>query len=178
MLWRPATLSLPSFSACPGTALRHPDGGPDSPWDPAGTRMATDHMDLLFTVIWSFALANILGAGLCLFLCKPLARLTTIRFAYLAPAFLITMIFGAYQSTKHLGDLAVMLGLGLLGWGMKRMGWPRPPFLIAFVLSVSTERYSGFLSTGTTGTGLRVPVSLSSWGSCRVLHLLDHDPKA
>ena len=106
-----------------------------------GPRMATDHMDLLFTVIWSFALANILGAGLCLFLCKPLARLTTIRFAYLAPAFLITMIFGAYQSTKHLGDLAVMLGLGLLGWGMKRMGWPRPPFLIAFVLSVSTERY-------------------------------------
>jgi hypothetical protein len=106
-----------------------------------GPSMVTEHMSLLFTVIWSFALANIIGAGLCLFLCKPLARLTTIRFAYLAPAFLITMIFGAYQSTQHLGDLAVMLGLGLLGWGMKRMGWPRPPFLIAFVLSVSTERY-------------------------------------
>ncbi len=106
-----------------------------------GPRMVTDHMDLLFTIIWSFALANIIGAGICLFLCKPLSRLTTVRFAYLAPAFLITMIFGAYQSTKHLGDLAVMLGLGLLGWGMKRMGWPRPPFLVAFVLGVSTERY-------------------------------------
>jgi TctA family transporter len=106
-----------------------------------GPRMITDHMDLLFTIIWSFALANILGAGLCLFLCKPLAGLTRIRFVYLAPAFLITMIFGAYQSTKHLGDLSVMIGLGLLGWGMKRMGWPRPPFLIAFVLSNPTERY-------------------------------------
>jgi hypothetical protein len=106
-----------------------------------GPRMITDHMDLLFTIIWSFALANIVGAGICLFLCAPLSRLTTIRFAYLAPAFLITMIFGAYQSTRHLGDLAVMIGLGLLGWGMKRMGWPRPPFLIAFVLSNPTERY-------------------------------------
>jgi len=106
-----------------------------------GPRMITDHMDLLFTIIWSFALANIIGAGICLFLCKPLAGLTSIRFAYLAPAFLITMIFGAYQSTKHLGDLSVMIGLGLLGWGMKRMGWPRPPFLIAFVLSNPTERY-------------------------------------
>jgi len=106
-----------------------------------GPRMITEHMDLMFTVIWSFALANIIGAGLCLFLCAPLARLTAIRFDYLAPAILIIMIFGAYQSSKHLGDLAVMLGLGLLGWGMKRLGWARPPFLIAFVLSNPTERY-------------------------------------
>ncbi len=106
-----------------------------------GPRMIQDHMDLLFTVIWSFALANIIGAALCLTLCKPLARLTAIRFDYLAPAILIIMIFGAYQSTRHMGDLSVMLGLGLLGWGMKRLGWARPPFLIAFVLSNPTERY-------------------------------------
>jgi TctA family transporter len=106
-----------------------------------GPRMITEHMDLLFTVIWSFALANIIGAALCLFLCKPLARLTAVRFVYLAPAILIIMIFGAFQVSKHLGDLAVMLGLGLLGWGMKRLGWARPPFLIAFVLSNPTERY-------------------------------------
>jgi TctA family transporter len=106
-----------------------------------GPRMVQEHMDLLFTVIWSFALANIIGAGLCLALCGPLARLTAIRFAYLAPAILITMIFGAYQTTRHLGDLSVMILLGLLGWAMKRLGWPRPPFLIAFVLSNPTERY-------------------------------------
>ena len=51
------------------------------------------------------------------------------------------MIFGAYQSSRHLSDLAVMLGLGWLGWEMKRLGWARPPFLIAFVLSNPTERY-------------------------------------
>ena len=106
-----------------------------------GPRMITEHMDLLFTIIWSFALANIIGAALCLALCAPLARLTAIRFDYLAPAILIIMIFGAYQSTRHMGDLSVMLMLGLLGWGMKRLGWARPPFLIAFVLSNPTERY-------------------------------------
>ena len=106
-----------------------------------GPRMIQEHMDLLFTIIWSFALANIIGAALCLALVVPLARLTAIRFDYLAPAILIIMIFGAYQSSRHLGDLAVMLGLGLLGWGMKRLGWARPPFLIAFVLSNPTERY-------------------------------------
>jgi hypothetical protein len=103
--------------------------------------MIQEHMDLLFTVIWSFALANIMGAALCLALCAPLARLTAIRFDYLAPGIFIIMLFGAFQSTRHMGDLAVMLLLGLLGWGMKRMGWPRPPFLIAFVLSTPTERY-------------------------------------
>ncbi len=106
-----------------------------------GPRMIQEHMDLVFTIIWSFALANIIGAALCLALCAPLARLTAIRFDYLAPAILIIMVFGAYQSSRNMGDLAVMLLLGLLGWGMKRLGWARPPFLIAFVLSNPTERY-------------------------------------
>lgn len=34
-----------------------------------------------------------------------------------------------------------MLGLGLLGWFMKQLGWPRAPFLVGFVLTKPTEQY-------------------------------------
>ncbi len=34
-----------------------------------------------------------------------------------------------------------MLGLGLLGWLMKQLGWPRAPFLVGFVLTKPTEQY-------------------------------------
>ena len=34
-----------------------------------------------------------------------------------------------------------MLGLGLLGWLMKQLGWPRAPFLVGFVLTKPTKQY-------------------------------------
>ncbi|MBI4488659.1 MAG: tripartite tricarboxylate transporter permease [Deltaproteobacteria bacterium] len=106
-----------------------------------GPRMLDDHLDITFAIIWSFTLANFIGAGLCFFLSPFLARLTAIRFSYLAPAILVTVLLGSFQTTQHLGDLWAMLGLGLLGWIMKHLGWPLPPFLIGFVLSNPTERY-------------------------------------
>src|SRR5688572_124694 len=106
-----------------------------------GPRMVQENLDLIFTIIWSFAIANTIGAGLCFLLSPALARLTWIPFARLAPAVVITIFFGAFQSTQHFGDIYAMLGLGLLGWLMKQLGWPRAPFLVGFVLTKPTEQY-------------------------------------
>jgi hypothetical protein len=106
-----------------------------------GPRMVQENLDLIFTIIWSFAIANTIGAALCLFLSPALARLTWIPFAQLAPAIVVTIFFGAFQSSQHFGDIYAMLGLGLLGWLMKQLGWPRAPFLVGFVLTKPTEQY-------------------------------------
>ena len=106
-----------------------------------GPRMVQENLDLIFTIIWSFAIANTLGATLCLFLSPALARLTWIPFARLAPAIVVTIFFGAFQSSQQFGDIYAMLGLGLLGWLMKQLGWPRAPFLVGFVLTKPTEQY-------------------------------------
>jgi TctA family transporter len=106
-----------------------------------GPRMVQENLDLIFTIIWSFAIANTVGAGLCFFLSPALARLTWVPFALLAPAVLVTIFFGAFQSSQAFGDIYAMLGLGLLGWLMKQLGWPRAPFLVGFVLTKPTEQY-------------------------------------
>jgi TctA family transporter len=106
-----------------------------------GPRMVQDNLDLIFTIIWSFAIANTIGAALCLFLSPALARLTWIPFSKLAPAIVVTIFFGAFQSSENFGDIYAMLGLGLLGWLMKQLGWPRAPFLVGFVLTKPTEQY-------------------------------------
>jgi TctA family transporter len=106
-----------------------------------GPRMVQENLDLVFTIIWSFAIANTMGATLCLFLSPVLARLTWIPFARLAPAIVVTIFFGAFQGSQHFGDIYAMLGLGLLGWLMKELGWPRAPFLVGFVLTKPTEQY-------------------------------------
>jgi putative tricarboxylic transport membrane protein len=106
-----------------------------------GPRMVQENLDLIFTIIWSFAIANTIGAALCLFLSPALARLTWTPFARLAPAIVVTIFFGAFQSSQNFGDIYAMLGLGLLGWLMKQLGWPRAPFLVGFVLTKPTEQY-------------------------------------
>jgi TctA family transporter len=106
-----------------------------------GPRMVQENLDLIFTIIWSFAIANTVGAGLCFFLSPALARLTWVPFALLAPAVVVTIFFGAFQSSQAFGDIYAMLGLGLLGWLMKQLGWPRAPFLVGFVLTKPTEQY-------------------------------------
>jgi TctA family transporter len=106
-----------------------------------GPRMVQENLDLIFTIIWSFAIANTIGAGLCFCLSPALARLTWIPFARLAPAVIVTIFFGAFQSSQNFGDIYAMLGLGLLGWLMKQLGWPRAPFLVGFVLTKPTEQY-------------------------------------
>ncbi|MDA0787724.1 MAG: hypothetical protein O3B37_15695, partial [Proteobacteria bacterium] len=39
------------------------------------------------------------------------------------------------------GDLYAVLFFGIIGWIMKRMGWPRPPMILGFVLGGLIERY-------------------------------------
>jgi putative tricarboxylic transport membrane protein len=106
-----------------------------------GPRMVQENLDLIFTIIWSFAIANAIGAALCFLVSPALARLTWVSFAQLAPPIVVTIFFGAFQSSQHFGDLFALLGLGLLGWLMKQLGWPRAPFLVGFVLTKPTEQY-------------------------------------
>ncbi len=106
-----------------------------------GPRLVQEHLDLVYVIVWSFSLANILGAAVCFALSPAVARLTHIPFAWVAPPLLATMVLGAYQTTRHPGDLVALFLLGLLGWAMKRSGWPRAPLLIGFVLAKPMERY-------------------------------------
>ncbi len=106
-----------------------------------GPRMVQENLDLIFTIIWSLAIANAVGAALCFLLSPALSRFTWVSFAQLAPAIVVTIFFGAFQSSQHFGDLFALLGLGFLGWLMKQLGWPRAPFLVGFVLTKPTEQY-------------------------------------
>jgi putative tricarboxylic transport membrane protein len=106
-----------------------------------GPSMVTEHVDLIYTAIWSLALANVFGAALSIALSKPITRLTVIPFSYLAPFMVLIITFACYQATRSWGDLIALLIMGILGWVMKQYGWPRPAALIGFVLADNLETY-------------------------------------
>lgn len=104
-----------------------------------GIGMIERNLDLTYLIIWSLGLANVIGAGTCLFLAKPIARLTLIRYTLLAPFMIAIVYFAAYQATRSWLDLVALFALGLLGMYMKRFGWSRPALLVGFVLSMRLD---------------------------------------
>ncbi len=106
-----------------------------------GVTMVESRLDLTYTIIWSLALANIVGAGLCIVLARYIAKLTTLPFVYLAPFMIMVVLFATFQATRSMGDLIALLAMGALGIYMRRFGWPRPALLIGFVLAPGAETY-------------------------------------
>src|SRR5688572_15031276 len=106
-----------------------------------GPSIITEHLDLMYLIVWSFAIASILGALFCFLATGSLAKLTKVPFAVLGPGLLVVMLLGAYQESGQVGDLWVMVVLGVAGFFLKATGMPRAPFLIGFVLAIPMERY-------------------------------------
>ncbi|PHQ95526.1 MAG: hypothetical protein COB40_10225 [Marinosulfonomonas sp.] len=106
-----------------------------------GPQMITQNPDLMFLIVWSVALASIVGAALCFAITPALARLTRIPFGIIAAPLILIMVIGAYQSTSTMGDIFMLFALGTLGWMMKHAGWPRAPALVGFVLAKPMEQY-------------------------------------
>lgn len=110
-------------------------------YDP-GPHMVRHNLDITYTIVWSLALANVIGAGLCILLSNQIARITTIRFTLVAP-FLFTIIaFAAFQSSQMLEDLFALIAVGVIGIMLRRFEWSRPAFLIGFVLSSQAESFA------------------------------------
>lgn len=118
-----------------------------------GPAIVTEHLDLMYVIIWSFAIASVVGAFLCFLATPGLARLTKVPFAVLGPGLLVIMLLGAFQEGGQLGDLWVMVALGVVGFFLKATGMPRAPFLIGFVLAIPMERYYYLTTSLYDGTG-------------------------
>lgn len=104
-----------------------------------GVEMVTRHLDLTYEIVWSIAVANVMGAAICFLLSRPIAKFTTIDVMWMFPFLLGTVFFAGFQATRDWGDLYTLTLLGLIGICMKRYGWSRPALLIGFVLSHRME---------------------------------------
>jgi len=121
-----------------------------------GPKMLTQHLDLTYSMVWSMVLSNVFATLTCIGLSVQFAKIATLRYSLLLPAILVVVYIGAYQASTDWWDLGVLLISGIVGWLMKRLGWPRPPFILGFVLGGLLELYLG--------------ISISSYGASWVLH--------
>ncbi|WP_370267329.1 tripartite tricarboxylate transporter permease [Nioella sp.] len=105
-----------------------------------GPSMLGADISLTYSMIWSLALANVIGACVCFGFARQLAKITLIPFVWIAPFLIVAIAFATLQINRDPRDLLLVLLFGAIGVFMRRFGFSRPAFLIGFVLQGNLER--------------------------------------
>jgi putative tricarboxylic transport membrane protein len=106
----------------------------------SGPEMLGSNLWLIFCMAWTIALANIMGAGICMAFANRMARVALLPGGYLFPIVLILAGIGAYCTRDAVPDLVVTATLGFVGYLMKKYEWPRPVVIIGLVLARVAEK--------------------------------------
>jgi hypothetical protein len=62
-----------------------------------------------------------------------------VRGAMLIPFVFVLAFLGAYLSEGAWQNMLLLVGIGVLGYFLRKYGWPRPPFVIGLVLGPIAE---------------------------------------
>ena len=116
-----------------------------------GPKMLTERLDVTFSLVWTLAIANIIGAGLLLAWGKHVAKITFVPSFYIVPLVILFMFMGAWIGNSAIGDWVSLLAFGLIGWLMKLGGWPRPPLVLGYILGKIMEN------------GLQISIQTNGW---------------
>ncbi|GAA3725061.1 putative tricarboxylic transport membrane protein [Spinactinospora alkalitolerans] len=105
-----------------------------------GADLFTEQGPLTFTFILALAIAALLLAPVGLVAGRGLQR-TVVRTPthLLVPAIALLAIIGAYAVRNNPVDVVLMLGLGVLGYGLRHLGLPPPAIVLGVVLGPIIE---------------------------------------
>jgi putative tricarboxylic transport membrane protein len=105
-----------------------------------GPRMLNQHVDIVFIMIFTIILGNLIGTIVGMFLVNPMSRATSIRAELMVPVLMAIIITGAYATDRSMFDIGVAVFFGIIGYLMKALNYSRAAMLIGFVLGFSLEK--------------------------------------
>jgi putative tricarboxylic transport membrane protein len=127
-----------------------------------GPEMITQHLDLLWTIVITLIVSNVIASLIGLLAARPLARLTFMKDTILVPIILLLVILGAYGVSNDITDVLVAFAFGIFGYLMKIYDYSRIAFTISYVLGDYVERYF-LISLSSLGPGFLLvsPIALT-----------------
>lgn len=134
-------------------------------------------------LFWGFVASMYVGNVVLLILNLPLVgvfvNLLRIPYSYLYPAILCFCILGVYSVASSVVDVWIMLGMGALGYLLRKFGYDLAPIALGLVLSPMLElsvRQSLAMSGGSFGIFLQRPIAVTMFVVAGVLILLALKP--
>jgi len=104
-----------------------------------GPLLFVEQAEFVWSLIASMYLGNLVGLIIVL-TCVPLfAAILRIPFAIIGPIILVMCAIGAYTVHNSTFDVVMMLVFGVLGYVLKKTGYPLAPLVLAIVLGDKAE---------------------------------------
>lgn len=104
-----------------------------------GPRVFVDQPDVVWTIIASMFIGNLICLVLNLPLIRLWVKLVTVPYKYLAPIMMVICFIGAYSVRNSIFDVWVMLFFGLMGYFMRRLEYPAAPMIMGMILGPIIE---------------------------------------
>ncbi len=120
--------------------------------------------DLVWGLLVSFFIGNVLLLVLNLPLAPVFAQMLRIPYGYLYPIIMLTSLVGAYSVSNNMFSVWLVFVFGLLGYLLKEFDLPSAPFVLGLVLGPLFEK--SLVQTSAIGQGdltvvFRSPIALT-----------------
>lgn len=145
-----------------------------------GPNLITAQPELFWGLIMSFWVGNVM----LLFLNIPLiglwVKMLTIPYHLLYPAVILLICIGVYAANNNVFDIYIVLIFGVVGFFMRKFGYPAAPLLLGFILGPLLEenfRRALLLSQGNPMVFVERPISAIILALCLLFLLSAFLPK-
>src|SRR5262245_25988181 len=105
-----------------------------------GPFLFQERPDLVWAVIASFFVGNVILLVLNLPLVGLWAKILHVPFKYLAVGVLLFCLLGAYSLQQSVFDVWVMIGSGVVGYGLRKLDLPLAPLILGLILGPAIEK--------------------------------------
>ncbi|MDO5650977.1 MAG: tripartite tricarboxylate transporter permease [Moraxella sp.] len=140
-----------------------------------GPQLFTEQPDIVWSLIASLFIGNVILLALNLPLVKFFAKLLDIPNYILIPAIAAVSFVGVYSIHSTTFDLVLMIGLGVFGYLLRKLQFPLSALILGFVLGHLMEdnlRRALSISGGELGILWGSPITISLWGLAIMMVLL------
>jgi TctA family transporter len=106
-----------------------------------GPEMVKKNPELIYSIVWLQGISGLVGTLIGFVLAAQLAKLAEVRYSFMVPIMFIFILMGAFSVNRDPADLIVLVTFGILGYFMRRYGYPRPAMILGLVLGDLMEKY-------------------------------------
>ncbi|HEX9787065.1 MAG TPA: tripartite tricarboxylate transporter permease [Candidatus Binatia bacterium] len=106
-----------------------------------GPEMIKKNPEIIYSVVWIQGISGIIGTMIGFTLAAQLAKLAQVRYSIMVPTIFVFVLMGSFSVTRDAADLLTVVIFGIVGYLMRRFGYPRPAMILGLVLGSLMERY-------------------------------------